>query len=58
MWLEVLGSYGVEEAVLRELICKGTGQIRVKDNEILFSGIVDRQSFEICFAVHVVGTIC
>jgi len=39
-------------AALQEIRWKGTGQIRVNDYEIYFSGMVDRHSYRCGFVVY------
>jgi len=50
--VKVLRTYGVKVAALQGIRWKGTGQIRVNDYEIYFSGMVDRHSYGCGFAVH------
>lgn len=50
--VEVLRTYGVKVATLQEIRWRGTGQVRVKDYKIYFSGMVDKHSYESGFPVY------
>jgi len=50
--VEVWRTYKFKVGELQEIRWKVTGQVRVNDYEIYFSGIIDRHNFGSGFAVH------